>query len=712
MHHHNHGWHYNMALDPLETDYDPIIDEAKQFLKFANDADTMNRQEALEDLKFASGGDQWPVDLQNSRNLESRPVLTINKLDGYCRQVTNQQRQQRPRIRVHATNTVEDAADAKVIQGMVRHIEVNSNADNAYDNAYNYAVRMGWGYLRVDHRYVREDSFDQELFIDPIDNPFTVYLDPNSIAVDGSDQERCLITSMMPKTVFKEMYPDAQDTSFTSRGTGDTQSEWITREDIRVAEYFYTVREKAKLYLLSDGSARFADTKDFFERIGKVGLEIVDERPSVKKTIKWKKLTAIEVLEEKDWPGYYIPIVPVYGRHVVIGDKRKKFGMVRHAKDAQRMYNFWVTSMTESVALAPKAKWIMAEGQDEGHELDWASANIKSMATLRYKQTDIDGNPAPPPQRMQPEPPPTGILTAAQEINQDMATIIGIYDPSQQLQGNMSGKALNGQQMQVDLTNFDLYDNLTKSISHVGKIILDLIPKIYDTERVMRIIGDDGKPDLLTINEQSAVGRVLNDVTVGQYDVVMETGPGYNSKRQEAVDAMMPLLAKPELFNVAGDLVFRNMDFPGAETIADRLAAMNPLSQIDEHSDIPPQAQLMIKQGQAQVQQLTQQLQALQLAMKQRQDIEQVKQSEETKRELMRQTAKAHNTESVLQARVHDANTRAITSQNRVEIEAVADMLLHHMDTARLEKEIQMRNQEQYTAMTMANQSIMPVGNQ
>jgi len=289
-----------------------------------------------------------------------------------------------------------------------------------------------------------------------------------------------------------------------------------------------------------------------------------------------------------------------------------------------------------------------------------------------------------------------------------MATIIGIYDPSQQLPGNMSGKALNGQQMQVDLTNFDLYDNLTKSIAHVGKILLDLIPKIYDTERVMRIIGDDGKPDLLTINQLSAVGRVMNDVTVGQYDVVMETGPGYNSKRQEAVDAMMPLLAKPELFNVAGDLVFRNMDFPGAETIADRLAALNPLSQIDEHSDIPPQAQLMIKQGQAQVQQLTQQLQALQMAMKQRQDIEQVKQQAETQRELMRQTTKAHNTESILQARVHDVNTKAITSQNRVEIEAISDMLLHHMDTARLEREIQMRNQEQYQAIAQADQSIMP----
>ena len=672
-------------------DYDPIIEEAKQFLKLANDADTMNRQEALEDLKFASGGDQWPVDLQNSRNLESRPVLTINKLDGYCRQVTNQQRQQRPRIRVHATNTVEDAADAKVVQGMIRHIEVNSNADNAYDNAYNYAVRMGWGYIRVDHRYVREDSFDQEIYIDPIDNPFTVYLDPNSIAVDGSDQDRCLITTMMPKTTFKEMYPQAEETSFLMRGTGDSQSEWITKEDIRIAEYFYTVREKATLYQLSDGSSRFADGKDFFERIKRAGLEILNERESVKKTIKWKKLTAIQVLEERDWAGYYIPIVPVYGRHVVIGDKRKKFGMVRHAKDAQRMYNFWTSSLTESVALAPKAKWIMAEGQDEGHELDWAAANIKSMATLRYKQTDIDGNPAPPPQRLQPEPPPAGVMAAAQEINNDMATIIGIYDPSQQLPGNMSGKALNGQQMQIDLTNFDLYDNLTKSMCHIGKIILDLIPKIYDVQRMMRIIGDDGRPELLTINERDAVGRVKNDVTVGQYDVVMETGPGYNSKRQEAVDAMMPLLAKPELFNVAGDLVFRNMDFPGAETIADRLAAMNPLSQIDEHSDIPPQAQMMIKQGQQQVHQLTQQLQAMQLAMKQRQDIEQVKQDSETKRELMRVTAKAHDIEMrdaerkyVAELNVHGKAQEAdLKSQTQLEVEhikAQVAMILAQID--------------------------------
>ena len=640
-------------------DYEPIIDEAKEFLKFCNDADTMNRQEALEDLKFVNG-DQWPVELQNSRNLESRPVLTINKLDTYCRQVTNQQRQQRPRIKVHATNTEADAKVAKVISGVVRHIEVNSNADHAYDNGFDYAVRMGWGFWRVNTKYVREDSFDQEIYIDPVDNPFTVYWDPNSIAPDGSDAERCLVTTMMPKNVFREQYPDCDDgTSFTQRGTGDSQSEWITKEDIRIAEYFYTVREKATLYHLSDGTMKFADGKDFFQRIELAGLTVIDERPSFKKTIKWKKMTAIEVIEERDWPGRYIPVVPVYGRHVVIGNKRQKFGMIRHAKDPQRMYNFWQTSLTESIALAPKAKWIMAEGQDEGHENEWAQANVKSTSYLRYKQRDIDGQQAPPPTRLQPEPPPAGVITAASVINDDLQAIMGIFDPNQMPTGNISGKALNGQQQQIDLTNFDYYDNLTRSISHTGKIILDLIPKIYDSQRVMRIIGDDGKPDLITLNERTAVGEVMNDVTVGEYDVVMETGPGYNSKRQEAVDSMMQMLAAdPTLMQTAGDLIFRNMDFPGADIIADRMATMNPLSQVDEKSPIPPQVQMQLAQSQQQMQQMQQQMQQMQMMIKQRQDIEQVKQDNETKRELMRQTAKAHDIEMSNETKRRDVDAK------------------------------------------------------
>lgn len=663
-----------------ENDYDPRIDEAKEFLKFCNDADTMNRQEALEDLKFV-GGDQWPVELQNSRNLESRPVITINKLDGYCRQVANQQRQQRPRIKVHATNTHEQMVEAEIIQGLVRHVEVNSNADHAYDNGFDYAVRMGWGFMRVRTDYVSPDSFDQEIYIDPVDNPFTVYFDPNSIAPDGSDAERCLVTTMMPKADFRKMYPEADDggTSFTQRGTGDSQSEWITKEDIRLAEYYYTVREKATLYLLSDGTSTFADDKDFFNRLDYAGISVVDKRESYKKTIKYCKLTGVEVIEEGIWPSKYLPIVPIYGRHIVISDKRHKFGMVRYAKDPQRMYNFWQTSITESVALAPKAKWLMAEGQDEGHESDWAQANIKSFPLLRYKQTDIDGRTAPVPTRLQPEPPPAGVMTAAAGVNEDIKVMMGIFDPAQLSQGNISGKALNGQQQQVDLTNFDYYDNLTRSIAHVGKIILDLIPKIYDTQRVLRIIGEDGKPELITVNEQDALGNILkNNTAVGQYDVVMETGPGYNSKRQEAVDSMMQLLgADPALMQAAGDLIFRNMDFPGADIIADRLATLNPLAQIDKHSDIPPQVQMQLAQAQKQVKDMQQQMQAMKMAMKQRSDIEQVKQDAETKRTLLKETNRAHEIELRDQERHTDmrmkvdaqAHDTVLKTQTQLEIE-------------------------------------------
>ena len=681
----------------MADDYDSRIQEAIDFLKFANDADTMNRQEALEDLKFG-GGDQWPVELQNSRNLESRPVITVNKVDNYCRQVANQQRQQRPRIKVHATNTHEDMVDAQTIQGIIRHIEVNSNADHAYDNAFEYAVRMGWGYVRVRTDYVSEDSFDQEIYIDPVDNPFTVYFDPNSVAPDGSDADRCLITTMMLKSEFRKLYPDADDggTSFTQRGTGDSQSEWITKEDIRLAEYYYTVREKATLYLLSDGTATFADDKDFFNRLDAYGITVVDKRDSFKKTIKYCKMTAVEILEERDWAGKYIPIVPVYGRHIVIGDKRKKFGMIRYAKDPQRMYNFWQTSITEGVALAPKAKWLIAEGQDEGHESDWANANIKSFPLLRYKQTDIDGRPAPVPTRLQPEPPQAGIMAAAAGVNDDIKSIMGIFDPAQLGQGNISGKAINGQQQQVDLTNFDYYDNLTRSIAHIGKICLDLIPKIYDTERVMRIIGDDGKPELLTINQRDSVGRVLNDISVGQYDVVMETGPGYNSKRQEAVDNMLPLLsAAPELMQVAGDLVFRNMDWPGADIIADRLAAANPMAQIDDKSKVPPQVQMQLAMSKKQIEQLTQALQAKELLLKQRMDVEQMRQEAETKRTLIKETNRAHEIElreasdrEEMRMKVDgQAHDTVLKTQTQIEVERMKQeiaLILAQMDRGAL----------------------------
>ena len=687
-----------MIMSENQSDFDPRIDEAKKFLKLANDADTNNRSEALEDLKFAAG-DQWPVEIQNSRTLEARPCLTINKIDAYVRQVTNQQRQQRPRIKVHGMNSQSDAKVADILTGICRHIEVNSDADHAYDNAFNYAVRMGFGYWRVKTDYVREDSFDQEIYIEPIHNPFTVYFDPNSTLPDGSDADKCLITQVVSKEIFRKMYPDADDgTGFSQRGTGDSNAEWVMKEDIRIAEYFYTERKPDKLCLLSNGVKKFRSELPKQDELLAMGVVVIDERASFRKEIKQIKCTAIEVLEEGIWPSKYIPIVPVYGEEFVVENKRKKYGLVRMAKDPQRMYNFWKTALTESVALAPKAKWLLAEGQDEGHENEWAMANIKAMPVLRYKQKDIEGVPAPVPTRIQPEAPPAGIIAAADGINADMQAVLGIFDPNQMATGNISGKALNGQQQQIDLTNFHYYDNLTRSIKHTAKIILDLVPKIYDQARVMRIIGDDGKPDLVDINkrqsDEQGVMTILNDVTVGEYDVVMDTGPGYNSKRIEAVNSMMPMLsADPNLMNVAGDLIFRNMDFPGADVIADRLAAANPLAQIDDKSPVPPQVQMQLAQSKKTIEELQQQLQGMQLMLKNRSDVEQMKQEAETKRTLIKETNRAHEIELRDQERHKDmvmrtdtmAHDTVIKTQTQLEIERMkADLAVYLAQLDRL----------------------------
>lgn len=662
-----------------------IIEEIIEFFGIAQDAESENRALGLADLKFVSG-EQWPPELVNSRQLESRPCLTINKLDAFCRTVENQQRQQRPRMKVHPTNGTATKKIADVINGLCRHIEVNSSADTAYDTAFSSALRVGWGYIRITTDYVKEDSFDQDIYINAVDNPFSIYFDPDSVLADGSDGRKCLVTTMMPKDVFRSKYPKADDgSSFNLRGAGDNMTQWIGKEDIRIAEYYYIEDKPAKLVILSDKSTFYKDELPDEKILAIRGLEIVDERDSYKRVVRWCKVTALEVLEEGVWNGRYIPIVPVYGNIVYIDGKRKLFGMVRYAKDPQRMVNYWETAATEAIALAPKAKWIMAEGQDEGHENEWARANISATPYLRYAQTDSDGQPAPAPQRLQPEPPPVGIMEALQTATGNMREVLGIVDPATRDIGNMSGKALNAERMQSDQSTFHYYDNLQRSIQHVGRIILDLIPKIYDTERVTRIITDEGIPDVITLNgkQTTAEGEVLeNNMSVGEYDVVMDTGPGYNSKRMEALDAMSPMMQNPEIMKVIGDLYFRNSDFPGAEVIADRLASVNPLANIDEKSDVPPQAQMQIKQMQQQLQQAQQQMQAMEQELKTREGIERMKQDAETQREHMRTTVKAHDTEEKVKAQKFDTQSRVHGQMAVEEIKAHLALLLAKMDGA------------------------------
>jgi hypothetical protein len=656
-----------MAADP---------EEAKEFLRQANDAESENRSQALIALKFRYG-EQWPAYAATSRGLD-RPQLTINETNTYLKKITNSQRQQRPRGRASPIDDFADKKIAKIITGLGRHVEVNSDADNAYDTAFDFAATIGWGYWRLRMDYVSEDSFDQDIYTDVIDNPFTVSFDPNSSLPDGSDSEKCLITDLKSKEAFKKEYPDANITGFDERASGDFDADWMTVHDIRLAEYFFVEREKAKLVMLSDKTTLWDDQMPNEQILKNAGISIVGDRESFKRIVKWRKQTGSEILEEKTLPGRWIPVVPVYWTSVIIDGKRIRRGLVYDAMDPQRMVNFWQTAITESLALAPKAKWLIAEGTDEGHENEFNRANISPNPTLRYKTTGTDGQIAPKPERIQPEPPPSGSIEAAFLSSQNLSRVMGIFDPG--VRGgaqHKSDRTLNAEQGQSEVTNFDGYDNLVRSIKHSWRIMLSWFPVAFDTQRVQRIIGEDGREEMVTLNEKTqgqdesgqAITKVLNDVTVGTYDVVMDVGPGYDTKRKEGVAASMELMNTPvgeKVAQVADDLIVRAMDFPGADAIADRLAAANPLSQIDEKSEIPPQAQMMIKGLQQKLQQLQQALQAAEQEIKLRTGIEQMKQDGETQREHMRSVVKAHDTETWA---AQDSKESAADNQTKVLVE-------------------------------------------
>lgn len=614
-----------------------IVTEMRRRLQLARDAEGANRNEMLEDLRF-SFGEQWPAAMKMARQQEGRPALTINKTDTFVRSVVNNMRASRPRIRVHPVSDGADVKKADVIEGLIRHIEVNSNADLAYDTGAEYQTRAGEGFWRVCTRYVADDSFDQELYIDRIRNPFTVYMDPSATMPDGSDADWCVLTSSMKKEAFRKKYPRAKIADVKDLGPGDDKAVWASAEEVVVAEYYRFEDRQDELWLLSNGQKVLKSRAPMSEHdlLVTYNVRVMHRRPTTSRQLKWSLCTAVEELDERDLPGKYIPVVRVVGAEMIDNGKTIRFGMVRQLKDPQRMYNYWRTQETEFVALAPLAPWLMAEGQDEGYETEWQNANRKSYSRLKYKPVhDEQNNPLPAPQRLSPQQIPAASVNAAMAASDDLKAVAGMFDPALGAEGNeTSGTMVRARQGQSDMSNYHFYDNLTRAIRHTGVILIDLIPHYYDTQRVIRILGVDGVPQTTTINEKQrdqfgAIQQVLNDVTVGTYDVVMDTGPGYQTKRQENSDMLLGLLkTMPQVAQTAGDLVVRQMDFEAAQDVADRLAAANPLAMAEKKlpDDLPDDVKAFIAHLMGANQQMQQALQQAELEKKYRMGVEQVRQ--------------------------------------------------------------------------------------
>jgi hypothetical protein len=600
------------AHEKSESPHEEILETAKERFRLAVEAEAQIRELALDDLRFRSG-EQWPDQVKAQRQADARPCLVINRLPQFIRQITNDQRQNRPAIKVHPVDDKADVDTAKVFQGLVRHIEYNSNADVAYDTAFDGAVTGGFGYFRVLTQYCHHQTFEQEILIKAIRNQFMVYRDPSSKEPDGSDMEWCFVNEDIAPEVFKKLYPKSQEHSSDAfKSVGDDAPEWMPGGNIRVSEYFYKEYADQKIVLLKDGTVWAADSMP-----EGTTEEMIDKRRTAKvPVIKWAKITGLEVLEEGEWAGQWIPIIPVYGEVLDINGKLIMEGVVRNAKDSQRMYNYWASSETETIALAPRVPFIGAEGQFEGYENQWKTANTKNHAFLQYKPITVNGEMAGPPQRQAFEAPVQAITMARQQAAEDLKATTGIYDAALGNKSNeTSGIAIQRRNQQAQTSNFHFVDNLTRSLRHAGRILVDLIPKIYDTPRAARIIGEDGEQEIVRINEVfKKDGDVKNyQLSAGKYDVIIETGPSYATKRQESAASMIELSkANPQISQIAGDLMVRAMDWPGANEIADRLKKALPpgIGEDDKNAIIPPQVKQQMDQMGQMMDGLTKQLHA------------------------------------------------------------------------------------------------------
>jgi hypothetical protein len=608
-----------------------MLSEMRKRLRIALDAYSDSRQDQLDDLRFFAGSPdnnfQWPADVLKTRGsaqgqtINARPCLTINKLPQHVRQVTNDQRQNRPSGKVIPVDDNADIEVAEIFDGLVRHIEYISDADVAYDTACECQVTQGEGYIRLLTEYCDEKSFDQDIKIGRLRNPFSVYMDPTIQDPCGSDAKWCFITEDIPKDEYERMFPNATPiTSIQSEGVGDGNlSVWINEMTIRIAEYFYKEPKDTTLNLYPDGTLAYqGDPQD--KQMRQMGLRPTRQRKVTIETVKWLKTNGFEVLEEQEWPGKWIPVVRVVGNEFEIDGEVQISGLVRNAKDAQRLYNYWTSQEAEMLALAPKAPFIGYGGQFEGYENQWKTANINNWPYLEVNPdaTDGMGAPLPLPQRSPPVMAQPGLIQAKLGASDDLKATTGQYDPSLGATSNeRSGRAILARQQQSNTGTYHYVDNLARAVRHITRQIIDLVPKIYDTQRIARIIGLDGESNMVKIDptQPEAVRRVVNEQgividkiynpSVGKYDVKVTTGPSYLTKRQEAMDAMGQILqGNPQLWAVAGDLFVKNMDWPGAQELAERLKKTIDPKLLQDEDD--PALQMANQQIQAMGQELDQ----------------------------------------------------------------------------------------------------------
>lgn len=594
-----------------------LLQTARDRWKRCVDADQENRRLAIDDMRFLhEPGSQWDEDLKKARG--KRPCYEFNRLRITVKRIVNDIRANRPQGKVRAVEDG-DKDTANVVEGLIRNIWNVSDADAAVDCAAEYQVGGGMGAWRVKTKYADDSAWEQDIVIEPIRNPFALWADPSSRDPMKRDAAFWFLESRISKDDYEAKYGKVPSIEWES-SEFDDDDEWEDDDRVRVCEYWYREPVMKSVALLSNGETIEAEQIPAAQA---AGLQVVRKRD----VQTWKILSAIisgdKILEgPNEWAGNKFPFVQVYGEYVVLDGKPKWWGLTRFGKDAQRLHNFNLTHAAETVALAPQAKWWATAEQAKGHIDLWKRSHNELIPFLTY-------NPDPqspgPPVQMPGAQVPAAFLQMGMASGEEIKAATGIFDSSLGNKSNeQTGVAIRARQQQGEIATFNYSDNVARGIRYTWELLIDLVPKIYDTERSIRILGTDGAEQYAKVNAiDPQTGEALNDLSRGKYDVTVTVGPSFSTQRQEAAETYIGLTqANPQVMGVAGDLIFKSLDLPYADDMAERMKAMLPppiqqMLQAKEQNSgkaLPPEAMQAVMQAQQAMQMVQQQSQLVQQA--------------------------------------------------------------------------------------------------
>jgi hypothetical protein len=600
-----------------------------------------------EDKRFANADSdhvewQWPTAVYKARNPVGdapRPCLVVNKCAQHNLMIINDGRENKPSVKVHATGFGATAEAAQTFESLIRHIEYQSKASAVYTSATVDQVEAGWGYWRIVTEYPPDDSFEQEIYIRRVQDPLSVYLDPDAQELDKSDARWGFVFRDMPRSEFEAEYPQYKDMAgATSMESGNSTADWCSKDTVRVAEYYERTEMTDTLWAVPadmihpghpGGTIRESAMIEGLPDAVKAAKLQSRDVPNI--TVSWSLVVGNEVVDQMDTAYNSIPIVLVVGRETVIDGKLDRKGHTRAMKDAQRMYNYNASAAVEYGALQTKVPWVVQLESIEGLEIYWETANIKNHAYLPYNSKDLDsGVPVQPPVRPQPPSSAPVFMEGMQVADQQMQMASGQYDAQMGAEGNeRTGIAIQERQRQGDKATYHFIDNLGIAIAYTGRILVDLIPKVYDTKRVIQILGEDGTRTQVQVDPAAPAAHtaaptqgppqpsappqpsgqpdamVIFNPTIGRYAVEAEVGPSYNTQREEAANAYQQVMSMAGIGPLVADLYFKSSDFPTADEAAERLHNMLPSQATGGPSPEVQRLQQHLQAAGAQVQQLT-----------------------------------------------------------------------------------------------------------